>query len=149
MLDIVVVGLAGLVVFLVALIILWIVVSLPVYFASKLVRAKGAGLGSAMVATLAGYVVFLIVYALVALVLQAAGTHTLAFAVGFLLAFLAWIGVYKAVFGTGWLGAFAIAILAALIYFVLDAIFLSVFSVSFPGARFLPIHFLRVGAIKL
>lgn len=134
-------GVLGLAVLLVGFIILWIVVSLPVYFASKIVTGGRSSLGGAMVATLAGPVVFYLVYFLVAFFLAAAGVHALALAAAFLLGFLAWIWVYKAVFNTGWLGAFGIALLAALVYLVLDAIFLSVFKLSFPGERFLPIRF--------
>ncbi|MEM0272216.1 MAG: hypothetical protein QW514_06730 [Thermoprotei archaeon] len=137
-------GVAGLIVFLLAAIILWIVVSLPVYFASKIVKGGKSTLGAAMIATLIGPIVYFIVYAIVSFLLGAIGAHTLAFVAAFILAFLAWLGVYKAVFNTGWLGAFGIAIIAAVIYVVLDVIFLTIFRVSFPGDRYLPLHFFRV-----
>ncbi|PSN96459.1 hypothetical protein B9Q04_10080 [Candidatus Marsarchaeota G2 archaeon BE_D] len=140
-------GTLGLIVFLLGVIILWMIVSLPVYFASKVVKAGRSTMGGAMIATLVGPIVYFLVYAVVSFILGAIGVHTLALAVAFLLAFLAWIGVYKAVFNTGWLGAFGIAILAAVVYLILNAIFFTLFRVSFPGGRFLPIHFFGVGVI--
>ncbi len=140
-------GTLGLLVFLVAAIILWIFVSLPVYFASKIVKGGKSTLVGAMIATLVGPIVFYVVYILVAFALGAIGANALALAGAFILAFLAWIGVYRAVFNTGWIGAFGIAILAAIIYLVLDVLVFSVFHVSFPGSRFLPLHFFALAPV--
>jgi hypothetical protein len=113
-------GTATLVADIIALLILWIIVSIPVYFAAKLLVGPRAHFGSAMLATLVGPIVFAIVYGL--------GYYlTSSFFVGLgilalLLAFLAWIWVYKAVFHTGWLHAFGIAILAIVIAIILLAL---------------------------
>src|SRR5579862_3017860 len=89
----------------IGLVILWIIISIPVYFAAKLIVGSRAHFGSAMLATLVGPIVFGVVLAL-GYYLTArlfAGLSLLAL----LLAFLAWIWVYKALFHTGWLHAFA------------------------------------------
>jgi hypothetical protein len=104
----------------IGLLILWIIVSIPVYFAAKLLVGSRAHFGSAMLATLVGPIIFAIVlgigYYLAARIF--AGLDLLAL----LIAFLAWIWVYKAAFHTGWLHAFGIAILAIIIAIVILAL---------------------------
>ena len=57
------VTLIDLIVVLVALIVLWIIVSLPVYAAAKVVTSGKATLGEAMAATLGGAIVYVIIIA--------------------------------------------------------------------------------------
>jgi hypothetical protein len=101
-------------------VILWIIISIPVYFAAKLIVGSRAHFGSAMLATLVGPIIFAIVLAIgyyfAARVF--AGLSLLAL----LVAFLAWIWVYKAAFHTGWLHAFGIAVLAVIIAIVILAL---------------------------
>ncbi|PSN82035.1 hypothetical protein B9Q11_03115 [Candidatus Marsarchaeota G2 archaeon ECH_B_SAG-F08] len=124
---------------LIGLIILWIIVSIPVYFAAKLVTGGKSGFAQAMLATLIGPIVFAIVLAIssffLGVVVGASATVLALF-----LAFLAWLAVYKGIFGTGWLGAFGIAVIAVVIYAVLDALFVSLFSVRFPGQSLYPLR---------
>ncbi|MDG7013586.1 MAG: hypothetical protein JRN11_03805 [Nitrososphaerota archaeon] len=56
---------------LVGLVVLWAVVSVPVYFAWKLVKGDRATFGGAMGATLGGVVVYCVVYLVVAFALGA------------------------------------------------------------------------------
>lgn len=101
-------------------IILWIIVSIPVYFAAKLVTGGRAHFGQAMLATLVGPIVFAIVLAIGYFV--AASIFSGLGLLALLIAFLAWIWVYKATFGTGWLQAFGIAIISVIVGIILIAI---------------------------
>ncbi len=125
-------GLVGLVVVLVALIILWVIVSLPVYVAAKVVTSGKARFGQAMWATLGGAIVFVIVLAVVSFFLGALiGRAADAFAV--LLAFVAWLGLYRSIFEVGWLGAIGIAVLAVIVAFVMNLVLVALFGVSLPS----------------
>ncbi len=102
----------------VALFIAWIIVSIPAWIAGKLVTKGKATFGQAMLATLLGPIVYVI--ALVVLDLLLGGVFgSIGYIVAFVLAFIAWIWVYKSIFNTGWLGGLAIAILAIIVFIVL------------------------------
>lgn len=117
------------------LIILWIIVSIPVWLAGKAVTGGKGSFGEAMLATLAGPIVYFIVSAIVDFFLGAViGGASLVF--GFLLALLAWIWVFKASFRTGWLQAFLIAILAWVIFIVLSIVIAALFGVAYPSPFF-------------
>lgn len=123
--------LGGIVILAVALLILWVVVSVPVYFAGKLVTQGKSGLGEAMGATLGGGLGYFIVLWGVTFFLGAVlGPAAIVF--GFLLALLVWVAVYKASFETGWLGVLGIVVLAWAIFFVLDIFLVSTFGIGIP-----------------
>ena len=113
--------LSGLLVTLVALIILWIVVSIPVWLAGKVATGGKATFGDALLATLAGPIVYFIVSFLVGFFLSAIIGST-AFVFGYILALIAWIWVFKASFQTSWLQAILIALLAWVIYIALSVV---------------------------
>jgi hypothetical protein len=128
-------GIIGLIVVLVALVILWVIVSLPVYFAARAVtagRQRKATLGGAMAATLGGAIVYAIVLIGVTFFLGALIGHA-AVVFALLLAIIAWLAVYRAAFDVGWLGALGIAILAAIILLVLNVILVALFGVALPS----------------
>ena len=125
-------GLTGLIVLLIGLIILWVVVSIPAWLAAKVVTGGRASIGSAMAATLLGPIVYIVVLFAVDFFLGALIGGG-AFIWAFILAFLAWLGVYKAVFGTGWLGALAIAVLAVIVFIILAALLGVIFGAGFPS----------------
>ncbi|MGA2199370.1 MAG: hypothetical protein ABSG45_05475 [Nitrososphaerales archaeon] len=130
-------GLIGLLILLIALIILWAIVSLPVYVAAKAVTKGKSTFGEAMWATLGGAIVYVIVLVGVSFFLGALIGHSAgAFAV--LLAFIAWLGFYRSVFDVGWLGAIGIAIIAVIVTFVMSLILVALFGVSMP-VQFHPI----------
>jgi hypothetical protein len=105
---------------LIALILLWIIVSIPVYFAAKLVVGSRASFGGALLATLIGPIIFAVVsYVILYFTHSIYGGGLIAL----FIAFIAWLWVYKAAFHTGWLHAFAIAILAIIIAIVIIALF--------------------------
>jgi len=126
-------ALVGLLILAAALVILWVVLSLPVYAAARLVTSGRATFGQAMWATLGGGIVFVVVLAVVSFLLGAligrAGG-----AVALLLAFLSWLALYRSIFRVGWAGALAIAALAAVVAFLL-----AVALVALTGAS-LPVH---------
>ncbi len=114
--------LINVVIFIAGLIILWLLVTIPVYLAGKIVTAGESSMGDAMIATLFGPVVYVVTlfgvnFFLGELIGSAA--YVLALAI----AFAAWIWVFKASFDTGWLKALAIAVLAILIFAVISILF--------------------------
>ena len=117
--------------FLIGLVILWVIVSIPVYVAAKALIGSQATLGSAMLATLLGPIVYYIVFLFssVILGLTFGFTSTLLAAI---FAFIAWLWVYKSVFHTGWIKAFGITILAIIVLFLIMIILPMFVSVIMP-----------------
>jgi hypothetical protein len=130
-------NLLDLLIIIIGLVILWIIVSIPVYIAGKIVTAGKSTFGEAMLATLFGPVVYAIVLIGVSFFLSTiigSGAYVLAL----ILALIAWIGVYKSTFRTGWLGAIAIAILAIIIFWIIGLIIAALFRVTTIPASFFP-----------
>jgi hypothetical protein len=126
---------AGLLILAVALILLWIVVSIPVYAAGEIVTSGKSSFGSAMAATLGGGLLyFIVLYAAAFFLEPLLGPPAVALA--FLLALAGWLAVYRASFETSWLGAIGIVIVAWLVFFILDVFLTTAFGVSFP--KFFP-----------
>ena len=121
----------GIIYTIVGLIILWIIVSIPVWLAGKAVTGGKATFGDALLATLAGPIVYFVVVFLVGYFL---GASALIF--GYLLALIAWIWVFKASFGTGWLRAILIAILAWVLFIVFSIIIGTLFGLVYPAPFF-------------
>ena len=115
----------------VGLIILWIIVSIPVWLAGKAVTEGKATFGDALLASLAGPIVYFVVVFLVGYFL---GAPALIF--GYILALIAWVWVFKASFQTGWLRAILIAILAWVIFVVLSIIIGTLFGLVYPAPFF-------------
>jgi hypothetical protein len=121
----------GLFVYLVGLLILWFIVSIPVYFAGKLLKGGRASFGSALGATLGGVIVYWLVFSVIAYFLGAVigpAAGALALVVGL----LAWLAVFRAAFSTSWFGAIGIVIVAWLILLVFDFLLTTLFGVKFP-----------------
>ena len=121
--------------YLIGLIILWIVVSIPVYFAGRAIKGKGAGFGQAMGATLGGVIVYYLVFIAVAFFLGAVigdSANVLALVLGL----IAWLAVFRGAFHTSWLGAIGIVVMAWLILLVFDFVLIAAFNVNFP--KFFP-----------
>lgn len=130
--------LVDLLLIIVGLIILWVIVSIPVYIGGKIVTSGESTLGDAMVATLFGPIVYAVTLFLVDFFigsLVGGGAYVGAL----VLAFIAWVWVFKASFKTTWLGALAIAILAILVFAVLSLLFGALLGIMVP-APFFP-HF--------
>jgi len=115
----------------ISLMVLWIVVSIPVYISGELITDGKATFGSAMGATLGGAVFYIIVlWAGAFFLTPILGSSALV--ISFILAILAWLAVYRASFNTSWFGALAIVFVGWLVLFVVDVILTSLFGVSFP-----------------
>jgi hypothetical protein len=127
--------LTSLLVTIIGLIILWIIVSIPVWLAGKAVTGGKATFGEAMIATLFGPIVYVVTLIIVGYFLGTLIGST-AYIIALILALIAWVWVYKASFRTGWLGAIGIAILAWIIFVVISIIFGALFHVAVPGTFF-------------
>ena len=127
--------LASLLATIVGLIILWIIVSIPVWLAGKAVTGGKATFGDAMIATLVGPIVYAITLIIVGFLLVAF-IGSSAYVIALILALVAWIWVYKASFRTGWLGGIGIAILAWIIFVVISIVFGALFGIVVPGTFF-------------
>jgi hypothetical protein len=123
--------LSGLLILIVGLLILWIVISIPVYFAAKAINKGVAHFGQAMGATLGGEIIYFIVLYGVAFFLGALLGSSAAI-IGLILALIAWLAVYRASFNTGWIRALGIVAVAWLVLFVLDVLLVAVLGVSIP-----------------
>jgi len=125
----------GLLLTIVGLIVLWIIISIPVWLAGKVATGGRGTFGEALLATLAGPIVYVVVSFLVDLFLGALiGSAALVF--GFVLALIAWIWVFKASFKTGWLKAVLIAILAWVIFIFLSILVGTLFGIIYPAPFF-------------
>ena len=125
----------SLIVTVIGLIILWIIVSIPVWLAGKAVTGGKATFGEAMIATLFGPIVYAVTLIVVGYVLGAL-IGSAAYVIALILALIAWIWVYKASFRTSWLGGIAIAILAWIIFVVISIIFGALFGIVVPHTFF-------------
>jgi hypothetical protein len=121
----------GILVYIVGLLVLWVIVSIPVYFAGKMVKQGRATFGEAMGATLGGVVVYYIVFFVVSIALGAVIGPS-AGVIALILGFLAWLAIFRGSFHTSWLGAVGIVVLAWIILTVLDLILVAIFGVKFP-----------------
>lgn len=115
----------------VALIVVWIIVSIPAYIGGKVVAKENATFGRAMAASLLGPITYVIVLTITDYVLgDLLGGTGLTLAI--IIAFIAWIGIYKVTFKIGWLGAFAIAILAIIVFIIMLFILGAVLGIVIP-----------------
>jgi hypothetical protein len=88
-----------------------------------------ASLSAAMGATILGPIIYIITMVFssifISSILGASATP-----LSLILAFLAWLAIYKSAFSTGWLGAFAIAILAVIIFVIMSSIIVTLMGIS-------------------
>jgi hypothetical protein len=127
--------LLNILVLIIGLIIIWIIVSIPVYIAGKIVTAGESSLGDAMIATLFGPIVYAITLFIADFLLGSligSGGYIWALVI----AFIAWVAVFRASFKTGWLGALAIAVLAILVFAVISILFGFLLGLMIPAPFF-------------
>lgn len=118
----------------IGLIALWIIVTIPVWIAAKILTLGKAKFTRAMLVTAAGPIVYAIVFFLSAAILTVAfGDTAIPAIIAFIIAFIAWIGVFKKGFDTGWIRALAIAILAIIVFAVIGVIITLVMQAIVPG----------------
>ena len=119
-------NLASIIIAIISLVIIWAIVSIPVWISAKILASRRASFGRAMLVTAAGP----IVYALVLIIstsfssLAVGNRLSLITSLGVVLAFLAWIYVFKRGFETGWIRPAGIAIFA-IIVFVIIGVFIA------------------------
>jgi hypothetical protein len=117
------------------LIALWIIVTIPVWIAAKILTLGKAKFTRAMLVTAIGPIVYAIVFFISAAVLTVAfDDSTIPAIIAFILALIAWIGVFKKGFDTGWIRALAIAILATVVFAVIGIIITLIIQAIVPGA---------------
>ncbi len=105
------------------LLILWVLVSIPVWIAAKIVTVGKARFTRAMLVTAVGPIVYAIVFFASSVLLEMTLSEKIFITtIAFILAFIAWIGIFKLGFETGWIRALAIAILATIVFAVIGAI---------------------------
>ncbi len=107
----------------IGLLILWIIVSIPVWIAAKILTGGRVKFTRAMFVTALGPITYAVVFFISAALLTAiVGDLTVPLIIGFIVAFISWIGVFKIGFDTGWLRALGIAILAIIVFAVIGLI---------------------------
>jgi len=129
-------NLLSLVLLIIGLIILWIIVSIPAYLAGKVVTGGRSTFAEAMIATLFGPIVYVITLFVVDFLLGAITGSSIAYVLALILAFIAWVWVYKASFRTSWLGGLAIAILVVIAFWILSIILGFLFGPIIPAHYF-------------
>lgn len=103
--------------------VMWVAVSIPVWIAAKILTLGRAKFTRAMLVTAVGPAVYAVVFLVSLLVLTAAfGDRVFLGVLSFVIAFIAWIGVFKKGFDTGWLRAFGIAVLATIVFAVIGIV---------------------------
>jgi hypothetical protein len=119
----------------IGLLVLWIIVSIPVWITAKILAMGRVSFSRAMLVTALGPVVAAIVFFIFAALLTAIiGDPTVPVIIGLIVAFVAWIGVFKRGFHTGWLRALGIAILAIIVFAVIGLIISLLMQVIIPEA---------------
>ena len=117
------------------LVIIWIIVSIPVHVAGKFITAGKSSLGDAMVATLFGPVTYAVTLFIVdSLLGPVIGSSTYVWAL--FIAFVAWVGVFKASFRTRWFSTLAISVVAILVFAGVSLIFGSLLGIVVPAPFF-------------
>jgi hypothetical protein len=121
----------GILVYFVGLLILWAIISIPVYFAGKAITGGKSDFGDAMGATLGGAIAYFIVFFGVSFFLGAViGDSAGIFAL--ILALVIWLAVYRAAFRTTWPKAVGIVLLSWLILIILDYLLVHSLGMAFP-----------------
>jgi len=113
--------LASLVAFIIGLVVIWIIVTIPVYIIAKFFMPK-ASLRDALVATIFGPLVY-VVTLFAADYLLAAVIGILGYILALAFAFIAWVWIFKISFRTGWLRGLVIALLAIVVFAFLSYVF--------------------------
>ena len=106
--------LEALLITIIVLLIGWVIISIPLWLAAKVMTGGKATIGAAMLGTLLGVLVFAFIYFLTFVVSSTFVSQATAGAVSLFFGFLAFLALYKGLFNVGWIGALAIAILAVI-----------------------------------
>ncbi len=120
----------------ISLVIIWAIVSVPVWISAKILTSGRARFGRAMLVTAAGPIVYALVLVISTSFLSLAigNRSPIIVSIGLVLAFLAWIYVFKRGFETGWLRGTGIALLAIIVFVIIGIIIGSVTHLFVPNA---------------
>ena len=107
----------------------WLLTSLAVFMAGRVVVGSKATFTKSLVLIFLGGILITLFYFVL--------SHFLNPLLGWPLAFILWLGLIKTFFGTGWIGSFLIAILASIMFMVLVSLAAGVlallgFTLSYP-----------------
>jgi hypothetical protein len=96
---------ASIIIAIISLVIIWAIVSVPVWISAKIITSCRARFGRVMLVTAAGPIVYALVLIISTSFLSLAigNRSSLIVSIGLVLAFLAWIYVFKRGFETGWI----------------------------------------------
>ena len=96
---------ASIIIAIISLVIIWAIVSVPVWISAKIITSCRARFGRVMLVTAAGPIVYALVLIISTRFLSLAigNRSSLIVSIGLVLAFLAWIYVFKRGFETGWI----------------------------------------------
>lgn len=127
---------AFIVITIISLVIIWAIVSVPVWISAKILTSGRARFGRAMLVTAAGPIVYALVLVISTsfLSLAVGNRSPIIVSIGLVLAFLAWIYVFKRGFETGWLRGTGIALLAIIVFVIIGIIIGSVTHLFVPNA---------------
>lgn len=111
----------------IGLFVAWIVISVPLYLAAKVVAGKKATFGKALIASLIGPIVeYLFLFVFILFLTPFIGL--VAIPISLIIAVIILIYVYASIFNTSWLGGLGIAIIAFIISFIVIGIFSAFFA---------------------
>lgn len=111
------IDIASIIIVITSLVIIWAIVSIPVWISAKIFLSRRASFGRAMLVTAVGPIVYaLVLFISTTIITLAVGNRSLITSLGVILAFLAWLYVFKKGFETGWIRATAIAIIAIVVF---------------------------------
>ena len=106
----------------IGLVVAWIVISIPLYLAAKVVAGRRATFGKALLASLIGPVVeYLFLFVFILFLTPFIGVAAIPIAL--ILAIIILIYVYASIFSTSWLGVLGFAIISFIISFIIIGIF--------------------------
>ena len=127
--------LISVIVAIVSIIILWAIVSIPVWIAARILTLGRASFGRAMMVTAAGPIIFIgILYLSTAIISTSIGNHLLVNEIGLVLSFIALIYVFKRGFKTGWIKAAGITILAVIVIVIMSILISMVAHMFMPSS---------------
>lgn len=108
------------------LLLVWVIISFPLYLAARVVTDGRVSLGAAMLGTLLGSFVFYGVYYLSSRISSAFLDRPWSLLLSTIIALLAFLALYKFLFRTTWGKALLIAVLAVVITLIVAILLLSI-----------------------
>jgi hypothetical protein len=127
--------LASIIIAIISLVIIWAIVSIPIWISAKIFSSRRASFGRAMLVAAAGPIVYVLVLIISTTIISLAIGDRLSLitSLGVVLAFLAWIYVFKRGFETSWIRAAAIAVVAILVFVMIGVAIASVTHLFVPN----------------